>query len=353
MQAMRALVTGASGFVGSALCRALSLAGHTAVALTRDPERARTRIGSPCIVEQGSIGDPSAVARAARGAEVLFHAAGVASLDAPARVLRWVNVAGTENVLRAARHARVRRVVHISCADVSLVDEDRMHWDEQRALPGKPLGPHAQTKLMAEELALAESDEALEVTALRPALLWGRDDVDGLARLVREVRSGVFALYGGGRNVVPTTHVENLANAALLAAGAPLAPARAYYVSDGEFLEAREFYARLFAAIGLPPPKLGGSLALALAKAAAGELFQPTHGAARARIVGRARSALFDVSRATHDLALEAKIDLEARLSELGAWVRELGGPDALLTRARPEPNERDVDEQVRAAGGD
>jgi 2-alkyl-3-oxoalkanoate reductase len=353
MQLMRALVTGASGFVGSALCRALALAGHSAVALTRDPEQARARVGPECSVEQGSIADPTTVARAARGCEVVFHAAGIATQDAPARVLRWVNVAGTENVLRAARHARVRRVVHISCADVSLVDEDRMHWDEQRALPSKPLGPHAQTKLMAEELALAESDDTLEVTALRPALLWGRDDVDGLARLIRESRSGAFTLYGGGRNVVATTHVDNLANAALLAAGAPLAPARAYYVSDGEFLEAREFYTRLFSAIGVPPPKLGSALPLALAKAAAAELFRPTQGAARARIVRRGRSALFDVSRATHDLALEAKIDLEARLAELGAWVRELGGPDALLTRARPEPSERDVDEQVRAAGGD
>ncbi len=350
---MRALVTGASGFVGSALCRALARGGHEVIALSRDPERARARILSEVTIAQGSIADPGEVAHAAEGTEVVFHAAGVAATDAPERVLRWVHVAGTENVLRAARFARVRRVVHVSCADVSLAEEDRMHWDERRALTTEPVGPHARSKLMAEELALAASDERLEVTALRPALLWGPDDVDGLVRLVRALRAGTFTLYGGGRNIVATTHIDNLTNAALRAADAPAAPGRAYYITDGEFLEAREFYTRLCEALALPPPKMNASLSLGLARASARDLLQGARGAARALVLGLGRSALFDVSRARLDLDYEAKIDLEARLRELAAWMRETGGVEALFARARAEPTEADVEEQVRAAGGD
>jgi 2-alkyl-3-oxoalkanoate reductase len=346
---MRALVTGASGFVGSALCRRLVREGHTVVALSRVPTRARTRIGTTVEVVEGSIADPAQVARAAQGAEVIFHAAGIPVLDAPERVLRWVHVAGSENVLRAARFARVRRVVHMSCADVSLSDDDRMHWDEKRSLPTLPIGPHARTKLMAEELLLAESNDELEVTALRPALLWGPDDVDGVARLTRAVRDGTFTLYGGGRNIVATTHIDNLCTAALSAARAPAAPARPYYITDGEFFEAREFYTRLFSALGLAPLRLTGSLTLARGRA----LLSSHRGAQLAQLLRTARSSLFDISRAVLELDFEPALDLDARMQELSDWVRSESGLDQLLLRSRPAPTNADVDAQVRAAGGD
>jgi nucleoside-diphosphate-sugar epimerase len=350
---MQVLVTGASGFVGSALCRELVRRGHSVRGLTRSPERAAQRVGEQVTLLAGSVGHPREVAEAARACEVVFHAAGIAALHAPLRVLRWVHVAGTENVLRAARHAGVKRVVHVSCADVSLHAEDRMHWDERRVLPYKPVGAHAQTKLMAEELALAHSDENLAVTALRPAYLWGEDDVDGVARLAREARDGGVLLYAGGRNIVATTHVDNLVKAALAAATAPDAPARTYYVTDGEFLEAREFYGKLCSALGLPAPRTTGNLQLALARAKVRELLGRDHGALRAHVLGRAKSALFDVSRAIQDLQYEPRVDLEAAMDSLGRWARAQGGVEAIMARARAEPLLADVDEQVRAAGGD
>ncbi|HEX5658845.1 MAG TPA: NAD-dependent epimerase/dehydratase family protein [Polyangiales bacterium] len=348
---MRALVTGASGFVGSALCRRLAHEGHEVVALMRTATRT-ARAGHAEVVE-GSIAEPAQIARAAEGCDVIFHAAGIAAIDAPERVLRWVHVAGSENVLRAARHARVERVVHISCADASLTSEDRMHWDEKRSLPTLPVGPHARTKLVAEELMLAQSDDTLEVTALRPALLWGPDDVDGISRLTRDVCSGAFTLYDGGRNIIASTHIDNLCNAALLAATADDAPGRAYYVTDGEFLEAREFYTRLFSALGLAPLKLTGSRTAALLLARVRSVFSRAHQARVAQILRAARSSLFDVSRAVADLGYEPKIDLDARMRELSEWVQSAGGLDAILLRTRPAPTSADVDAQVRAAGGD
>lgn len=353
---MRALVTGASGFVGSALCRALLREGHSVTALTRDAQRMRARVAGEYAVAEGSVADPTQVARAALdhgGCDVLFHAAGIADVDAPSVVLRWVHVAGSENVVSAARFAKVKRIVYLSCADVSLSGDDRMHWDEKRVLPSPPTGPHARSKLMAEELILAHSDEALEVTALRPALLWGPDDVDGISRLVRAVRSNGFTLFGGGRNIVATTHIDNLTRAALLAAEAPNVAGRPYYVTDGEFLEAREFYTRLFSALGLAPLRLVGSLPYALFRAAVHDWLRKTEGAARAEVLRAGRSALFDVSRATFDLGYEAKLDLDAKMSELAEWVRAQGGLDRVLLRVRPRPAEPDVAEQVRAAGGD
>jgi len=350
---MKALVTGASGFVGSALCRTLSEAGHRVVALSRDPTRAKSQLPGEVECVRGSVALPKEVAQAARGCEVIFHAAGLPPGEAPSRVLRWLHVAGTENVLRAARHAGARRVVHISCAEVSLHAGDRMHWDEARVLPHPPLGTHAQTKLISEELALAQSDQRLQVTALRPAFLWGAGAVDSAAALIREGRQRGIQLYGGGRNIVATTHISNLMRAALLSADAEAAPSRAYYVTDAEFFEAREFFGRLSTALALPAPRLDGNPGFALFLAGLNERVRGDAGAARARILGRARSALFDLSRATKDLAYTAHLDLNQEMEALARWVEAQGGPDGLLQKARSPITAQDVDEQVRQAGGD
>lgn len=347
---MRVLITGASGFVGFSLGQALLEAGHAVVGLTRDPKREL-----PARVERklGSIGDPQSVAEAARGAEVIVHCAGITSLSAPERVLRWVHVAGTENVLRAARHSGVRRVVHMSCADISLCREDRMHWSETRVLPSQPVGSFARSKLMAEEIALAASDETLEVVALRPSLLWGPGQVAGLCELKREIDAGGVQLYDQGRNILASTHISHLTQATERALSAAHAPARAYYITDGEFLEAKELYTRLLTACTLPirfrQAGLTVSLLMARTQAKLG-LSSTTH---EAEILRRGKSALFDLSNASKDLGYAPSLPMEQGLTEMSAWLQKEGGIQALLSRERPAPTAADVDDQVRLAGGD
>lgn len=349
---MKALVTGASGFVGSSLCRTLSQAGYEVVALSRNPELAKQRAGCELTAFAGSVGLPQEIAAAARGVDVIFHAAGLPPQKAPARVLRWLHIAGTENVLRAARHAQVRRVVYLSTSEVSLHAGDRMHWDEGRVLPGDPASVYARTKLMAEELALAQSDDTLEITALRPALLWGEGAVDLLAGLIREGASRGLKLYGGGRNLVATTHIDNLMRAAQLAAIAKSAPSRAYYITDAEFYEAREFFGRLSQTLELPPPREGGLLGVAMLQAKLSEL-TGDGGARKAHLINRAHSALFDLSQATRDLDYTARLDLDDAMQRLHTWIKQAGGREALLKQARGEIRASDVDAQVKAAGGD
>lgn len=349
---MRVLVTGAGGFIGSALCRALSEAGHEVRGLTRDPARTEKRVGRALTLFPGSVGIPQEIATAAEGCEVVFHAAGLPPGPAPARVLRWLHVAGSENVLRAARHAKVARIVHLSSAEVSLTNGDRMHWDEKRVLPSAPVGLFAQSKLMAEELLLSQSDDKLEVVALRPARVWGPDDVDGIAKVAEAAQSGSLSLYDGGRNIVATTHIENLCRAALSAAEAVNAPARAYYITDGEFLEARELFGKLLSTLQLPPAKSAG-FATAWLRASLKQTFAGDHGAAKLELLRMGKSALFDLSAAVQDLGYEPKLALDEKLDELSAWLATAGGLAAICARRSPAPRAEDVDAQVRAAGGD
>lgn len=348
---MHVVVTGATGFIGGAIARRLLERGDRVSVLVRDPEadaaRALGELGAT--VARGSILDPNAIAAAAEGADVLVHAAGIASSRASARALRWTMIAGTENVLAAARHAELERVVVISSADVTLSNVDRVHWDEKRDLSEPPTGERARALRLAEEIALTTSDAGLSVCALRPGIVWGPGDLTTLPQLVREARAGGIRMYGDGRNLVATTYVETLADAAIAAAKSPSAASNAYYVGDPEFLELREFLQLLTKALALPPPRSGPPFALAypmsLVRGGRGDAPLPED------ILRRARSTLFDVQKAIADLDFRATLPVDEGMKRLAAWVEEVGGLDAVVARARPAPDDAAIEREARAAG--
>lgn len=350
--AVRYLITGATGFLGTAVTRRVLAEGDEAVAFVRDRERAAHLVEAGAAVEVGTVGDPNVVAAAARGCDVVVHCAAVVSHRASPRALAWINVAGTENVVRAARHARCARVVVVSCADVSLSNEDRVHWNEKRGLMHPPLDEHARTKLLAEELALAENGRGVEVTALRPAWLWGPGDRTHLPLLVREGMAGGLRLIGSGENLVSTTYVDNFVDALLSAAEVETAAGRAYYVTDGELVEAREFLGQLSEAVGLPAPRRGPPYGVAYAMAwtrrrLGSEGWWPTD------VIQRGRSTCFDHQSAVADLDWAPRVSIEQGMQRLADWARTAGGPGAIAAMYRPPATASSVDAEVAAAGDD
>jgi len=342
------LVTGGTGFVGSALIERLVRDGHQVRALARD-ESARTRWqGQPVEVRIASLGDPNAIASVAEGVDTVFHCAAENSPRAASSALAWINVAGSENLRNAARHAGVRRVVHVSCADVTLVNRDRMSWKESQQLAQAPIDAVCRTRLLAEELALQASDAELEVCALRPAWVWGPGDRTHLPALCREAARGRVQLCGAGNNLLPTVYIDNLIDALLLAARSPAAPGRAYHVLDGEALTAREFLDQLCKAAGLAAPA-GGIYELAYAAAWLRERFG-LPGLARQDVARRGRSALFDGVAAVRDLGYQPKVGIEQGMQQLAAWVATQGGPGELAKLTRTPTTEREVQSLVQLA---
>jgi nucleoside-diphosphate-sugar epimerase len=320
---MRALVLGATGFVGAEIVRRLLAEGHAVVALVRDEAalgadgRApamRAALPAEVSIARGSIGDPNEIAVAAVGADVVFVAVGL-PLGRPAEAYQWLHVAGIENVLAAARHANVPRVVLISCGDVVLADEARVHWDEKRDLSGLPLGARARAIKLGEEVALSQSDATLAVAALRPGWLWGPGDRSRLPALVAEARAGGIDLCGDGKNLVATTYVGHLAEAALRAATSPQAPGQAYYVGDPEFLELGEFLGMLCKALELPAPRPGWPYPLRRMWASLGRGGLPLE-----EVVRRGRGTYFDTQKAAVELGLEPSVSVDEGMKRLAAW---------------------------------
>jgi nucleoside-diphosphate-sugar epimerase len=284
---------------------------------------------------------------------VFVHAAAVPTHRADPRALAWVNVAGTENALNGARRARCKRFVLVSCADVTLVNEDRVNWNEDRDLMGLPLDAHARSKRLAEEIALSASSADIEVVAIRPAWIWGPGDTTQLPELIREANEhGAVRLVGSGENLVATTYIDNLVDAIIAAAEAPAAKGGIYYVADNEMNDASEVLGGMSAAAGLPPPKPGVAYALAYAMAlvrarTGGKGLTPTD------VVKRGRSTTFDVQNAVKDLGWEPKVSMKDGLDALAKWIADEGGATAVASMARPPADASSVDAQVEDAGGD
>jgi nucleoside-diphosphate-sugar epimerase len=250
------LVTGATGFVGAALTKRLLQDGHEVRLVTRSPGAAMPEHARASL-HVLSLGDPNALAEAAQGVDVLYHCAAENSARAVPAAFGWINVAATENVLNAARHAGVRRVVHVSCTDATLVNRDRMNWKESHPLGEQPLDALCRSKLLAEELALQASSARLQVCVLRPAWVWGPGDRRVLPALCREAQHGRVSLCGSGENLVHAVYIDNLVHALLLAAAAPEAPGKVFHILDGEVQTARELLSGVCQALKLPAPVRG------------------------------------------------------------------------------------------------
>jgi nucleoside-diphosphate-sugar epimerase len=343
------IVTGATGFVGSALTRRLLADGHDVRVVVRDRDtKARIEGADRAEVRVASLGDPNALAEAAIGCSVLFHCAAENSTRAPAKACSWINVAGTENVINAARAAGVSRVVHLSCTDATLIDRDRVSFKETQQLGQQPLDALSRSKLLAEELALQANDESLAVCVLRPAWVWGPGDRRNLPALCREGLKGRVQLCGNGENLLPTVHLDNLLDALLLAAKAEAAPGHIYHVLDGEVLNASEFLGQLCQSLGLAPP-VRGLYPLAYLQARLREWFGRP-GLHRTDVVRRGRSALFDGLAAARELGYQPRIGLEQGMTELAEWAVRQGGPAGIARTERSAATPADVNAMIQLA---
>ncbi|MDY7228377.1 NAD-dependent epimerase/dehydratase family protein [Hyalangium rubrum] len=249
---MRAFVTGGSGFVGKRLIAALREKGHAVRALGRSVA-ARGEVGQLGAEPwEGDLSNVEALKQGMDGCELVFHSAALVKPWGARAEFFEANVRGTENVLEAARAAGVKRLVHVSTEAVLVDGTPTANMDETRPLPSKPIGHYSSTKNAAERLVLSVNSPELTTVVVRPRFIWGKGDNAVLPAIIEAVKSGRFRWVDGGHYKTSTCHVVNCVEGMLLAAEKGQG-GQAYFLTDGEPVDFREFITALLKTQGVDP----------------------------------------------------------------------------------------------------
>jgi nucleoside-diphosphate-sugar epimerase len=225
---MRALVTGAGGFLGTAIVRALLARGDAVRALVRSPPAAGT---FPAAVEvvRGDATDPAAIRAAVRGCEVVFHLAGVRRATDPAEFLR-VNAGSTRIALEsclAESPGLSRFVLAGSMAAAGPSATGRREED-----PMEPAEPYGASKVEAERIARSFADR-LPVAVGRPPRIMGPGDRENLF-FFRIARAGLVLAPTGPERPLSWIDVDDCARGFLALAERPQAPGEAFFLASPE-----------------------------------------------------------------------------------------------------------------------
>jgi dihydroflavonol-4-reductase len=250
------LVTGASGFIGSATVRALLSSGYRVRALV-EPERSDDNLeGLDVERVVGDIRDAAVVDTAVEGVSVVFHLAAIYRFWAADPDLFYdVNVGGTMNVLRAAREANCRRVVYTSTVGtIGVAQPDRLASERSLVHFEHLFGHYKRSKYLAEHEVLRAGASGLPVVLVHPTFPVGEGDSapTPTGRTIVEFLNGRIPAYvDTALNVV---HVDDVARGHVLAAERG-ALGRSY-ILGGENMSLREMLATLGDISGLPAPRV-------------------------------------------------------------------------------------------------
>ena len=325
---MRILVTGGTGFTGSALCRRLAEDGHEVIALDSKPGIFDDELRALGVrIEIGSVTDRELLDRLTERCQRVFHlAAAFRLVNLGKKAYHDINVNGTRYVFEAALKHGVERTVYCSTQGV--------HGDVKTP-PGNedsPIAPadyYQQTKWEGELVAREFLDRGLWISIVRPTAIYGPGDPERFFMIYRRVAKGRFVFLGDGSTHYHPVYIDNLVDAFILAAERDVARGQSYIIADERSLPIRELVVEVGKALDVPVKITHLPFWPAYAVATAVEVaYKPLPAEPpifRRRLDWFRQNRSFDIGKARRELGYQPRVDIPTGLRRTGDWYRSRG----------------------------
>lgn len=320
------LVTGASGFTGSNLCRRLIAEGASVVAFVRPTSRSEPlkQLGVEC--RQVDIADRGAVAGAFGGISQVYHLAAAYRQEHSDRgEFRRINVEATRHLLEASVASGVQRFVHCSTVGVQGQIDDPPAAEDYRFEPGDH---YQESKLEGERLALEYAKQGLPLVVVRPVGIYGPGDLRFL-KLFRSIHRGRFVMIGSGATLYHLTYIDDLVEGFLLAGRSPNALGEVFTIAGRRYTTLNELVALIARVLGKPRPKLRIPFAPVYLASVLCERVCNLVGVSPPlyprRVEFFSKDRAFDISKARRLLSYEPAVELEDGLERTATWYRNEG----------------------------
>ena len=326
---MTVLVTGASGFVGSAVARKLVERGESVRVLLRPSSDRRNLEGLEAEPVMGDLRDPASLARALEGCTALYHVAADYRLwTRKPGELYESNVEGSKNIIVAALEAGVSRIVYTSSVAVLGINKDASPADEETPVTVEDMiGHYKRSKFLAEEAVRALiAERGAPVVIVNPSTPIGPRDVKPTptGRLVLEAAAGKMPAYvDTGLNVA---HVDDVAQGHLLAFEKGKVGER--YVLGGDDMTLKEILGEVARLAGRKPPRVRLPHNVVMPVAAVSQSWARLFGGEPMATIDGIRMArkkmYFSSAKAKRALGYHTRPGIEA-LADAVVWFKEQG----------------------------
>ncbi len=242
----KVLVTGASGFIGGKLCEYLQTQGYQ----VRTAGRSATANSKDNRVVDLTVDHfPNDLCQ---DIDIIFHLAGKAHALAEHQQdqaeYNIINTQGTLKLLKAAKNSGVRSFIFFSSVK-AVGDSDVQPMDETISIPADT--PYGESKFAAEQLVLYGGFTQHSVV-IRPCMVYGNTEKGNLPRMIKSIKKGFFPPLPELHNRRSMVHVEDVVQAAVLAARNPLSNGQVYIVSDQQDYSTRELYDLICHSLSIP-----------------------------------------------------------------------------------------------------
>lgn len=323
---MKALITGAAGFIGSHVVERLLAEGDEVRCLVRPTTNRRWLRDAPVEFSVGDISSEADLVRATAGVDVVIHLAGITKTRDPSAYYA-VNGDGTARLAEAClKHPTPPLFIYVSsqaaagpCPPGGILSEDA---------PCHPVSAYGRSKLAGEQ-ALAARAPHLPFVILRPSAIYGPRDNE-LLLFFKFIAAGVEPAIGWEDRRLNLCYVADLVDAITAAAKRPAAAGRTYFIAHDAVVSWREVAQTAAAALGVKTRRVTVPKAVVFGAALVAELAATLRGEAATLNREKAKELtqsrwVCDISRARRDLGFSPRVDLAAGVNATVAWYRQHG----------------------------